>query len=623
MASRLPRLRRLLVLGGASLLVALVGGSSVAAQPTAAHAAGPKDRVTFGIGPGGQAYVDHRSFLTYSAPPGGQLLDRVAIFNQSDQRLDMLVYPSDALNTQTGALDLRPRAERNTEMGAWITLGQDSRTGRVVPSARSLVRVSVPPQSRAKGIGKVIVPIRVIVPQDASPGDHVAGIVVGLISKGSNPQSQNIELEQRVALRVYTRVSGDVRAGLSVKIVKQDYVGASGLGLHGPLRVTYRVHNTGNIRLGATTALSTKGPFGIGRRTAAGPKVAELVPGGSAQLTAVVEDVWPTVLGWTTATATAIAPPNGSLPTLKAVSDTTRFWAFTWQEVLAVLLLLAWVLYRRWRRAHLKEPRHAKPGLSKRELVGAGALVVALAMSLGVMSAGRAHAATLGQIAVSPTVGGDETLFTGAIENAHCPEGTGDAFFTVDGPDLPPNSAAIGFGKDNGVGYQFFRNASIANIRATNTGAFTHSGAFTIRFNCVRASDGKVVGSYTRVMEYVAAGQGSWRLRGYARSGPTRPPLPGDPYAIDPYASVKTATPRPSATAAPQASRGASPSPTGQAASPSATAVRPPLGEVAGAERDVAEGASDTLPAGIWAAVLGGLLLGVIALAEWRRRRPA
>lgn len=602
----------------AALAVLGTASASAGPLPNLPRSADPAQRVTFGIGPGGQAFIDDRSFLSYAAPPGGQLLDRVAIFNQSNQRLDMLVYPSDATNTQVGALDIRARAQRNTEMGAWVTLGGDSRTGRVVPSARSIVRVSVPPQSRTSGIGKVIVPMRVIVPHDATPGDHVAGVVVALISKGDGQQSQNIELEQRVALRVYVRVAGAVHPGLAVKILKTDYIGSSGLRIHGALRVTYRVRNTGNVRLGSTTTLSAKGPFGIGRRSVAGPKVTELVPGGSAQLTTEVEDVWPTVLGWVTATATAVAPPNGEALRLKPVSDSARFWVITWQEVVAALLLLTWILHRRWRRAaHRMQPRQAKDGPTKRELVGGGVLVLTLAFGLGVLSAGRAHAAVLGGIEVSPTVGHDETLFTGAIKDARCPKGTGDSFFTVDGRDLPSNSANIGFGKDNGTGYQYFRNASIANIRATNSGAFTHSGAYTIRFSCVRASDGKVVDSYTRDMDYVAGGKGLWRLRGYPKSGPTRVPLPGNPYAIDPYATVATATPTP-------ISSGSSATPGGSVATPSgsgatATASSSPSTAVARGDRAASSG-SEGSPVAVWAAVFGGLFAGVSGLAVWRRR---
>jgi len=608
-------LRRLLPALAAVVLVSLVAGPA-AARSTGKHAEGPAERVTFGLGPGGQAFIDERATLTYTVPPGGEVVDRVAVFNQSNQKLPLLVYAADAVNSESGKLDAQPRAAQPQDLGGWVRLG--AHANGVPVKGRSLVQVSVPAQNRTKGIGKVLLPIRISVPRDASPGDHAAAVVAGLLARGDNATSANLELEQRVALRVYVRVSGAVRAGLAVKVRNVDYEGGSGLGLEGTLRVTYEVRNTGNVRLGATTALKAKGPFGLGSWSVTGPPVQELVPGGRARLTAQIKGVWPTIVGHVTVTATAQAAPSSTAPKLAPVSDTARYWAMTWQEVAAVLLLIGLVVYRRWRRATRREPRHAKPGPNRKDLVGAVTAVLLLSVVTLAFTQGKADAAVLGAIAVSPNVGHDETLFTGAIKDARCPNGTGDSFFTVDGPDIPRNAAFIGGGAAKGTGYQFFRNASIANIRTTHSGAFTHSGAYTIRFSCVRFSDGKVVDSYTRVMDYTAGRKGSWRLRGTSATAPTRPALPGDPYAVDPYAVAR-------AEAKAAATKPPSPSALRPSATSSATGV-PPSGSTpapTGAAASVATAATDEdgPPLLGWALGIGVLFGGTVALAEWQRRR--
>jgi hypothetical protein len=563
-----PAFRRTVAALVAAFAVLGTAGASAAVLPAASHAADKKDLVTFGLGPGGQAYIDQRAFLTYAGSPGSQLLDRIAVYNQSNTPLDLLVYGTDASNSRTGSIDLKPRAEANTDMGSWLALGRAAAEGKSAADGRSMVLVHVPGQSRTKGIGRVLLPIDVIVPHWATPGDHSAAIVAALITKGNNPSSQNIELEQRVALKIYFRVAGQVRPGLSVKILRKEYVGGSGLGINGTLRVSYRIKNTGNVRLGAVSSLSTRGPFGIGHQSVAGQKVAELVPGGSADLTADVKDVWPTILGRVTATATAVAPPNGGAPHLKPVSDRTRFWAITWQEIVLLLLIVSWLLYRRWRRAHAPRGKHVKDTPSRAKTAAkAGATVVLLigVVIIGAASQTRARAADLGQLEVAPLKGTDSTLFNGYIQASHCPAGTSDSYWTVDGPDLPRDTAFLAPGNRTGTGPQKFRSAAISNLRTVNAGAFSRSGTYFIRFSCVPAN-GKVKDSYEVELRYHAGGQGSFEVRG-AKLIPAKvlDPTYGTPAPAAPAGASPGASSRPQSStaggAAPDSDPKASPSP--------------------------------------------------------------
>lgn len=143
------------------------------------------------------------------------------------------------------------------------------------------------------------------------------------------------------------------------------------------------------------------------------------------------------------------------------------------------------------------------------------AVVLATALVLSPMWAGSATAAVLGapDIVVhgGGSTGADESLFSGSIGDARCPRGTVDSYWTVDGPDLPPDQAFLAPGNVTGTGPQEFRGASIANLRANNSGSFSRDGVYTIRFNCVR-SDGKVSDTYDRRLRYVAGGAGTFTV---------------------------------------------------------------------------------------------------------------
>ena len=116
----------------------------------------------------------------------------------------------------------------------------------------------------------------------------------------------------------------------------------------------------------------------------------------------------------------------------------------------------------------------------------------------------RADAAVLGSITLTPTAGTDTTLVDGSV-TAACPAGTGDSYFTVEGPDLPADQAILAPGNATGVGTFTFDNASIANLRATNAGSFSADGTYTFKFNCVASSDGHVSDTYTRKIAYHVA----------------------------------------------------------------------------------------------------------------------
>jgi len=201
------------------------------------------------------------------------------------------------------------------------------------------------------------------VPENATPGDHVGGIVASLVSLGESPESQNIELEQRSGTRLYFRVDGPLRPALDVEVLEVGYRAGPNLWDRGRVEVTYRVTNAGNTRLGVTTDVGVRGPFGIGARTSPGPEVVEIVPnGGSTTLNASVDDVPPLVRMTASVSVTAIPAPDAELFEVSA-SARDSFWAVHWQLLVLLgvaLVVVAAVVVVVWRRRRSR--RSSAPG---------------------------------------------------------------------------------------------------------------------------------------------------------------------------------------------------------------------------------------------------------------------
>lgn len=355
---------RLLAAATASVMAMLVGLPAMAATAppddgttTEEPAADPTDPglASFGIAPAGVDRPDDRPFLAVTAPPGAVIYEHAAFINQGAAPIDLGVYSGDVIMAEDG-LSVSSHADAPTDAGAWIDFG-------------GLETVSVPAQTPEDGYGYVIVPFTVTIPADAEPGDHVAGIVASLLTSGQGGEnSPNIELEQRVAARVYITVDGEKKPGLAVSIVKATFE-PGGMVAAGSTEVTYTVTNTGNVRMAVEPSVEVAGPFGLLARSASADRVDELLPGGTVTLTTVVPDVWPLVREDVTVSATGVASAGGGDPGVGTVTATSQVWAIPWALIALLVLLIALVLlYVRWhrRRARRSSGRRVAPRSGRR-----------------------------------------------------------------------------------------------------------------------------------------------------------------------------------------------------------------------------------------------------------------
>ncbi|ACU35789.1 hypothetical protein [Actinosynnema mirum] len=200
--------------------------------------------------------TDGRVSLRHVAEPGSAVRDSITVRNLGQEPADFVVSAGDGVLGQNGAFDIAPGTP--SDSGAWITVGGLD-AGKLTLGAgehRDL-------------------PVSVAVPADATPGDHPAGIVVGV-----SATEDGVRVQRRIGVRVHLQVTGELTPALEVRGVTTDFTPSWVPFADGTLKVTYEVVNTGNVRLGAAATAEAAGPFGLLARRG-GDAADELLPGNT------------------------------------------------------------------------------------------------------------------------------------------------------------------------------------------------------------------------------------------------------------------------------------------------------------------------------------------------------
>jgi hypothetical protein len=332
--------------------------------------------LVFGLGPANHVpknqVVDGRAYLIYAADAGAFLYDRVALFNYRPTPLTVQVYATDALQSTDGGFGLLTGAQTPRDAGSWFHLIGVPKSGKVtIPAARG-----------KKPYGVLYVRFKVTIPAKATPGDHVGGLVASLKSTSTNTTGAKITLDQRVALRAYFSLAGKVTPSVAIEDLKGSYTNTWDPLGRGDYRVSYYMHNLGNLRLKVAQDVTVHRCI---LRTWLCPAaaivthpatVAELLPGARVKVT----EMFPHRFGLGRPAVTValhLSAIDSAYLNLKVpdVSDTTSFWALPWLLILiiiGILLVIALIVWRfvHNRRKKAKEraiaasapaPKHAAP----------------------------------------------------------------------------------------------------------------------------------------------------------------------------------------------------------------------------------------------------------------------
>lgn len=308
------------------LAAATCGGAPpAAADPATGNGA-------WSVGPAGRGDpLAARPFFAFEAPPGATVRDAVEITNLTAAPLTFRVYGADAYNTPRDAgFALRTPEETSRDVGAWISLKAST-------------------QKIPAGAGKEI-PFTLKVPADATPGEHIGGIVAlnTAIESVRPGGGARIGVRRAVGARIYLRVTGPLTPGLR----------ADGLGVtrteplvpfvrQGRGTVRYTVVNTGNQRIAPIARVRATGLFGREIEHWPDRRLPEILPGERTEITLPWPD--PPALDAVTVQVELTAP--GGID----VRARSRFTAVPWPALLTLIatVFTLWSvlprLIRRWR----------------------------------------------------------------------------------------------------------------------------------------------------------------------------------------------------------------------------------------------------------------------------------
>ena len=269
-----------------------------------------------------------RPDLTYAADPGSTIEDAVTVFNLGTDALTFRLYATDARNAPDGTFSLLGGETKPTDVGSWVTLAQE------------LVTV---------GPGMALtVPITIKVPNDASPGDHVGGVLVSSKALSTDGGGGSVVLDRRTGARVYLRVNGEITPKLAVEKLKLDY-SSSANPLGGKAKVTYRIQNRGNVRLSGKAFTSVAGPLGLGKKSSPALSFPELLPGEGMDVAVDVDSVPALVMA---SAKVKIEPAGAEASNAPKANGSSTSFAPPYTLLLIAALLFFGLLGRRALRRH-------------------------------------------------------------------------------------------------------------------------------------------------------------------------------------------------------------------------------------------------------------------------------
>lgn len=273
--------------------------------------------VTWAVRPATEAGADGRAWAELEVDAGETVVDHAVVENLGSADAQFALSAADGYFTERGRFNMLNSSEESVGAGTWISL----------PEA-----VTVPARSA------VVVPFTVAVPDNASPGDHAAGVAASVVQPGT-PGSSAVGVESRVGFRVMLRVSGVAKPSLAVGELETDIGQSWNPFAPATVDLTYRATNDGNMQV--AFAHQVAGEKAVPR--------GELLPGESRR-SRVTTTAWPLFIVPLDLRVTPEVT-NGSAE-IAPVTRTVWVWIIPWSQLLVLLgvaLIIAGVLAGRGR----------------------------------------------------------------------------------------------------------------------------------------------------------------------------------------------------------------------------------------------------------------------------------
>ncbi|GCE01510.1 WxL protein peptidoglycan domain-containing protein [Embleya hyalina] len=319
-------------------VLATLFASLTLVAPAPASAAGNGEWSVDPYVPDGTSQNARRYFFLEGAA-GTTVPDVVTLHNTSQAPLTLKLFGADAYNTaRDGGFALRTVTDKQKDVGTWIQVAPENQTLTLQPGEKRQV------------------PFNIVIPPNATPGDHPGAVVaLNTAIEGTQQQGQiKVNIQRQIGARVYLRVQGDALPAMDVQKVEverdsgfHEFFGSS------KATITYRIVNRGNVILRPKFDLKVEGLFGrkLMSKTEEG---IEILPGSTVEK--VVEWKDAPRLDHVTVKVGAVAPDQKLDD-----SASTSYTAAPWPSLLtlaAILILagLGWGLWRNGRKGKGGDP---------------------------------------------------------------------------------------------------------------------------------------------------------------------------------------------------------------------------------------------------------------------------
>lgn len=224
------------------------------------------------------------------------------------------------INPNNFTLKVNPEKENlgGGAEGAIELLGENISYGLASWINYDETQISLNPEERKE------LSFKIIVPENAQPGGHYAAILFRGLSP-SETQGSGVGISGRVGSVVLVEVSGETsKTGFIEEVMAKKFIS------RGPLKIDFKVKNTGNTHFSPDGKITVSGLF-QNKELTWEPRV--VFPGYDRTFKAIWDNRY--FFGPLTVKIMAQIPDGEAL-----IVDSFTVWAFPWQEALIIIVVL-------------------------------------------------------------------------------------------------------------------------------------------------------------------------------------------------------------------------------------------------------------------------------------------
>lgn len=277
-------------------------------SPLQALAAGDGEMAIYPYEWDGENELTKHWFL-YDLSPGTVHEDTVAVENLGDSDLSLKIYAVDALTTTDGAFALENEDESKDEIGNWVNLSEN--------------------ELNLAAKEKKAVTFSIAIPEDATPGEHIGGIV---IENAELQEGELLNLKTRVGVRIYETVPGDIVKKINMEDIQVEGFYDSIWSLFYEWKAKFKLANEGNTQAQPTIDIALSSSIFGEIMNSSQDLAGTIFPNKTVEQEINIDDT----LYFGPYTLTVTATEEGGTPVQKSVT----FWALPWKLGLIVMIAL-------------------------------------------------------------------------------------------------------------------------------------------------------------------------------------------------------------------------------------------------------------------------------------------